>query len=605
MPEQTVETIPDRHSILPDPKLSDQSLTGVRWVLSLMSRVKGGIALTIVLFSAEIIFTLYTYKLDQLMIDEVLLGGHRERFWPLLSLIALSTIAYSLLFTFGPSAMSRTTARIRTILSRSLMATMYRLPVKQLHKERTANYVYHFTNDLTQSASLIAEDIPRTIQQIVGGIVLVIILFSASPYIVAGILLFGVVYALMGKRFSKRRKAVSSEVNRTRSNLLVHLEEGVSSTREVVAFRRQEWESKSYKALFSHYYDNVIREAKLINIQLLFSDPLKNGAILFVIFYGGLLVLDHRLSIGLFVISFQCSSRLMDSIHAIYNAIMNLSSRMAAVDRLRGLLGAEAIPDGSSRLQADIRELVINQVTFRYNNQSDPVLDGISLQFPIGQKIALVGTSGGGKSTIAGLLARFYEPESGGVRVNGEQLECIVRHDWVDKVTVVFQEPYLFPDTIRSNLLLGCEDVSDEQMISACRAMSIHDVIAEMPDGYDTVIGERGITLSGGQRQRLALARAVLRNTEVLILDEATSSLDLETERDIQHKLDELRRGRTTIIIAHRLSTILNADIIYVLDSGKVAESGTHNELMSKQSVYRSLVLKMNEELNAAAIQPI
>jgi ABC-type multidrug transport system fused ATPase/permease subunit len=605
MPEQPVETIPDRRSILPDPKLSDQSLTGVRWVLSLMSRVKGGIALTIVLFSAEIIFTLYTYKLDQLMIDEVLLGGHRERFWPLLSLIALSTIAYSLLFTFGPSAMSRTTARIRTILSRSLMATMYRLPVKQLHKERTANYVYHFTNDLTQSASLIAEDIPRTIQQIVGGIVLVIILFSASPYIVAGILLFGVVYALMGKRFSKRRKAVSSEVNRTRSNLLVHLEEGVSATREVVAFRRQEWESKSYKELFSHYYDSVIREAKLINIQLLFSDPLKNGAILFVLFYGGLLVLDHRLSIGLFVISFQCSSRLMDSIHAIYNAIMNLSSRMAAVDRLRGLLGAEVTPDGSSRLQADIRELVIDQVTFRYNEQSDPVLDSISLQFPIGQKIALVGTSGGGKSTIAGLLARFYEPESGVVRVNGEQLDRIVRHDWVDKVTVVFQEPYLFPDTIRSNLLLGCEDVSDEQMTSACRAMSIHDVIAKLPDGYDTVIGERGITLSGGQRQRLALARAVLRNTEVLILDEATSSLDLETERDIQHKLDELRRGRTTIIIAHRLSTILNADIIYVLDNGKVAESGTHNELMSKQSVYRSLVLKMNEELNAAAIQPI
>lgn len=223
------------------------------------------------------------------------------------------------------------------------------------------------------------------------------------------------------------------------------------------------------------------------------------------------------------------------------------------------------------------------------------MLNNIDLVLPPGRKIAFVGTSGGGKSTLASLLARNFIPLSGEIVVNGIPLIELRREDWIARTTLVSQEPYLFPDTIRLNLLLGQEDIPESRMIDVCRAMQIHDFIAQLPQGYDTPIGERGVTLSGGQRQRLALARAVLRNSEILILDEATSSLDLETERQVQEHLDQLRKNRTTLVIAHRLSTVRNADKIIVLECGKVTEQGTHDELMVYSRHYRDLVMKEEE----------
>lgn len=185
---------------------------------------------------------------------------------------------------------------------------------------------------------------------------------------------------------------------------------------------------------------------------------------------------------------------------------------------------------------------------------------------------------------------RFHEPTEGHVVVDGVPLRDVIRQDWTDRVAIVFQDPYLFPDTLRNNLLMGGEGIDEQQMIEACRMACIDEWIAALPQGYDTVIGERGVTLSGGQRQRVALARAILKNPEILILDEATSALDLETERQVMEALDAARQGRATVVIAHRLSTIQNADIIYVMNQGSIAEQGTHEELMVKQGVYERLV---------------
>jgi ABC-type multidrug transport system fused ATPase/permease subunit len=213
------------------------------------------------------------------------------------------------------------------------------------------------------------------------------------------------------------------------------------------------------------------------------------------------------------------------------------------------------------------------------------------------RKIAFVGGSGGGKSTIAQLLIRFYEPYKGNIRVNGFPLQDFERKSWSDKVAIVFQEPYLFPDTIRNNLLLDKKEMLEEEIIEACRIACIHNFIESLPDGYDTMLGERGITLSGGQRQRIALARSVLRKPEILILDEATSALDLHTEREVMRNLDEQRQGSLTIIIAHRLSTVANADMIVVMDKGKITEQGKHEELMDKNSVYKSLHSMQSESV--------
>lgn len=569
-------------------------MSNFRWVMSSLGRVKGWVFLAVVLMVAETFSNMATIWMQQKMIDEVLIGGRRDLFFGILVQIAIVYALYSFLFTFGPHTIHHTVARLRSWLSNLLMSRMYRLPVVEMQKERTANYVYHFTNDLYQATDLIGNDIPRMMQQIAGAVALVWVVAQASPVLLAMVILFSVVYIILGKKFASSRKHAQSEVSRSKSNMLIHLEEGVSSTREVLAFGRESWESRRYDTLFGKYFASVMNEAKLINKQMLMSDPIKWLATLAVLFYGGWLVLQGQLSIGLFIVTFQFTSRLMDTLNNIYNGIMGLSGRMAAVERLRGVLEGPSVHEGKVALKEPIHELKLHNLTFQYGVRSEQVLSSLTMDFPVGKKAALVGTSGGGKSTVASLLVRFFEPSSGDMLVNGIDLRQVRRDDWAKKVSVVFQEPYLFPDTIRTNLMFGFTDVTDADMVEACKAMRIHDFIEGQPEGYDTIIGERGITLSGGQRQRLALARAMLRNPEVLILDEATSSLDLETEREIQQELDERRLGKTTIIIAHRLSTIRNADVIYVLDKGHVAEFGTHEELMSRQAIYRTLLQKQN-----------
>ncbi|MBM7566369.1 ABC transporter ATP-binding protein [Paenibacillus sacheonensis] len=571
-------------------------MSNYRWVLGWLGQVKGWVALAVLLMTAEILSNTATIWLNQQMIDDVLVAGHRDRFWPVLIQLAAAYALYSILFTLGPHMIHISVAKLRTLQSRQLMRSMFRIPVAELQKERTGHYVYHFTNDLAQSADLIGNDIPRMTQQFAGAVFLIAIMGTASPSLLVMVAAISVLYILIGRKFSAPRKAAGSEVSKNRSQLIVHLEEGVSSTREVLAFRRQAWEERRYRELFRIYYDSVMDEAKLFNRQLAISDPFKWLAVILVLFYGGWLVLENRLSLGLFVVSFQFTSRLMDTLSALFNGWMQLAGRMAAVDRIRSVMDGSQTADGSTRLTGPIRELQLIDVSFGYAEEGCRVLSDVSIALPVGRKIALVGASGGGKSTIASLLARFFDPDGGMIAVNGTPLAAINREDWAGKATAVFQEPYLFPDTIRMNLLFGLEDVSDEKLRDACSAMRIHDFIAVQPAGYETLVGERGITLSGGQRQRLALARALLRDPELLILDEATSSLDMETEREIQRALDERRSGKTTVIIAHRLSTIRNADVIYVLDGGIVAEQGTHEELMQLNGRYCGLVAKMSTE---------
>lgn len=302
------------------------------------------------------------------------------------------------------------------------------------------------------------------------------------------------------------------------------------------------------------------------------------------------MVIEGNLSIGWFVVLFQFSSQLMDSFEKVYKLFMGLAGSMAAVERVREVMDGGTDLEGSRPLSIPIQSLTFENIGCQYDTDGTPVLQGIDIDIPIGKKVAFVGTSGGGKSTIAPLLIRFYEPDVGHIAVNGDPLSLIRRDDWMERVIIVFQEAYLFPDTIRTNLLIG-RQVSEDRMKELCRKMQIHDFIESLSEGYDTQVGERGIQLSGGQRQRIALTRALIADCDILILDEATSALDLETERQVQQQLDELRKGKTTIIVAHRLSTIVNADVIYVLDRGEVLEQGKHETLLSQGKVYPQLVL--------------
>ncbi len=339
-----------------------------------------------------------------------------------------------------------------------------------------------------------------------------------------------------------------------------------------------------------------MREGKIVNRQLLSSEPVKWGINVAILGIGGYGVIHGSISLGTFVVVYQFTAQLMNSFQNLFNNFMNVSGRMASAERLRILLEGEQIEQGQHSLNEPIHSIQLDQVSFAYSDEAGTVLNSLNMNIPIGSKVAIVGTSGGGKSTVAQLLIRFFEPTGGTIRVNGIDLNDIQREDWTRKTTIVFQEPFLFPDTIRSNLLLGLEGITEEQLIDCCRKARILDYIQTLEKGFDEEIGERGITLSGGQRQRLALARAFLRDSEILILDEATSALDLETERQVQQQLDESRLGKTTILIAHRLSTVRNADVIFVMDGGRVVETGSHESLMQGNTVYKQLVMKQTED---------
>ena len=264
---------------------------------------------------------------------------------------------------------------------------------------------------------------------------------------------------------------------------------------------------------------------------------------------------------------------------------------MASAERLFRILDIEPkIQDrNNSKTIENVKGTIeFKNVEFAYENK-DYILKKISLLIPRGKKIALVGPSGAGKSTILNLIPRFFEVEKGQVEIDGIDIKEIKIGSLRSSMALVSQEINLFDDTIRSNIAYGKLDSSEEEIIAAAKKSASHDFITKLPNGYNTTVGEHGVKLSGGQRQRIAIARAMLKNAPILLLDEATSSLDTESERYVQEALLELMKNRTTLVIAHRLSTVINADTIYVIDSGKIAESGTHFELLKNKGVYSRL----------------
>ena len=291
------------------------------------------------------------------------------------------------------------------------------------------------------------------------------------------------------------------------------------------------------------------------------------------------------------------SSSSLASIFYMYAPIKNLTrlhnqltQARAASERIFELLATKnSVPEPAApkMLHADKADITIENMDFTYGEK--PVLRNINLTVKAGQLVALVGASGSGKTTLANLLLRFYDPTRGSIKIGGVDLRDVRTSDLRNQIAVVAQENILFNDSIRRNIELGRLGATDDEIIAASRHAHAYEFIMQKTEGFDTVVGEKGVSLSGGQRQRLAIARAVLKNAPILILDEATSALDTESERAVQAALDELMKGRTTIRIAHRLSTILHADLIVVLDQGRIVETGTHEELSRRGGMYQKL----------------
>lgn len=392
-------------------------------------------------------------------------------------------------------------------------------------------------------------------------------------------------------RLGKRMRKISDKTQQEIGEFTAALDETFSGVRTVKAYNREDFESLRARDNIESLSSLYLKATRTQAASSPLMEILGGLSIALVIWYGGMEVLRGQTTPGAFTSFIGAFLMAYKPVRAMSGMSGTFQEGLAAASRLFTLLDTPpAIADRpyTGPLNMTQGAIAFERVSFHYGTETVGVHD-VSLQVPAGKKAALVGLSGGGKSTLMNLLLRFYDVNDGRISIDGQDIRDVTLHSLREAMAFVPQEPTLFDDTVRANIAYGREGASDDDIMEAAQHAAADEFIRALPQGYDTKVGARGVRLSGGQRQRIAIARAMLKNAPILLLDEATSSLDNESERSIQQALNTLMQGRTTLVIAHRLSTIVNADIIYVVDGGRIIESGTHQSLLAQKGKYHQL----------------
>jgi ATP-binding cassette subfamily B protein len=485
-------------------------------------------------------------------------------------------------------------------LRRDAYGRLIRLPMSFHSRRRVGELASRLAADLSLITDTLIFALPHFLRQstiLIGGIILIgltsfrltLVMLLSFPTLIGIAVLFG-----------RRIRRASKEAQDRLADSNVVVEETLQGVASVKAFANEAFEEGRYRRSLDRFLEAVLRGARARGAFHAFIVFGLFGALVFVLWYGAKLVQGGSLSIGAlasFMLYTVYVGGAMGSFAELYG---QLQRALGATHRVRELLGepteegglGSALRDGEQEAApALVGAVTVEDVSFRYPSRKETeVLCGVTLRAEPGQRIALVGPSGAGKSTLVALLLRFYDPDAGHIRIDGRDLCEYPLAGLRRRLAVVPQDVFLFGDSIQENIAYGRPGATEAEVIEAAKAANAHDFIMAFPEGYKTRVGERGVQLSGGQRQRVAIARAVLRDPAVLILDEATSSLDSESEALVLQALDRLMEGRTSIVIAHRLSTVRRADRIFVLKEGRVVEEGTHAELTGRANgVYRTL----------------
>lgn len=487
-------------------------------------------------------------------------------------------------------------------LRKDLYARLICLPLPFFEQRRVGELTSRITSDIAQLQSAISINLAELLRQIATLIAGIGIIAYTSLKLTALMLCTVPVAVVAAVFLGKRIRQLSKDSQDKLAETNVVVEETLQSVQTVKAFGNEHYETRRYSLLTDDTVRLALRAASFRGAFVSFLISAVFGGIMLVLWYGAGLVQAGEMTIGELLRFILYTFFIGGAIAGMGDLYGNLLKSLGASERITEIMGEkpEIVPSSKGSVQRFNGDILYNEVHFSYPTRSDlPVLRGISMHIPQGAKVALVGQSGAGKSTIVQLLLRFYEPESGAIEAGGVDISKLNLSEWRQNIGIVPQEVLLFGGSIEENILYGKPTASSAEVEEAARRANALEFIRSFPQGMATLVGERGIKLSGGQRQRIAIARAILKDPAILILDEATSSLDAESEHLVQEALNELMKKRTTIIIAHRLSTIRNADCIYVLENGKIIEQGTHEQLVVQpKGIYQNLLkLQVNNSM--------
>ncbi|OET17931.1 multidrug ABC transporter ATP-binding protein [Listeria monocytogenes] len=475
---------------------------------------------------------------------------------------------------------------IETDMRRDLFSHLQKQPFGFYDNQKTGKLMSRMTTDLFEIGEVAhhgPEDIFISIMSLFGAFFLMLninVKLAISTFILVPILTVLIVY------FNKRMTKVTTGIFKDLGNFNAGVENAISGVRVVQAFANEPHEKGRFSVLNQAYRQSKLMFYKVMGLSFSFNYFLMRLISLFALLFGAYFTINGEISYGEFVGFILLTNVFIRPIEKINNVIESYPKGFAGFKRFLEVMDTEpAIQDEKGAKPADAfrGDIAYNQVSFEYSD-GKKVLNHINLSIKAGETVAFVGPSGAGKTTICNLLPRFYDVSAGEITIDGENIKRFTLPSLRAQIGVVQQDVFLFSGTVRENIAYGKLDASDEEIKHVVKLAHLSKVVEEMPDGLDTIIGERGVKLSGGQKQRLAIARMFLKNPPILILDEATSALDTETEQVIQASLEELAEGRTTLIIAHRLATIKHADRIIVVNETGLAETGTHDELLAQDN---------------------
>ncbi|MHC2834489.1 MULTISPECIES: ABC transporter ATP-binding protein [Bacillus] len=573
-------------------------MQGIKRYLQFVKPYRWLIAITIMIGLVKFGIPLIMPWLLKYIIDDVIQGGGslQDKTSQLVTAIGIAFFIFAVLRPpieyYRQYFAQRIANTILYDLRKHIFGHLQKLSLRYYSNTKTGEIISRVIHDVEQTKDFVITGLMNVWLDTATIAIAIIVMFSMNVKLTFVALLILPIYVVAVKYFFGRLRKLTKERSQALATMQGYLHERIQGMQVTRSFALEEYEGKQFEKRNNEFLTKALTHTSWTARTFSAVNTLTDLGPLLVIGFAAYEVVQGQLTLGTMVAFVGYMDSLYSPLRRLVNSSTTLTQSFASMDRVFELLDEKYdIVNVPSAVQTKKLngEVIFDNVSFRYNSDEKEILHNLSLTMLPGEKVALVGASGGGKSSLASLIPRFYDVSSGAVYVDGIDVRKYDMRNLRSHIGIVLQDNLLFSDTIGANILYGNPKATEEEVIAAAKAAQIHDFIIELPDGYDTVVGERGVKLSGGQRQRVAIARVFLKNPSLLILDEATSALDLENERYIQQALQTLAADRTTIIIAHRLATITHVDTIIYIEDGEIKETGSHEELMKKRGFYYNL----------------